>query len=56
MAQRVKDPVLSPVALVTAMAWVPSLTQELPHALGVAKNSKNKEKSRKERRAQDRKK
>ena len=30
------------MGLVTAVAWVQSLTQELPHAIGVAKKIKRK--------------
>ena len=43
LAQWVKHPALSlvkdlAVALVTPMAWVPSLAGELPHAVGAEKN------------------
>ena len=38
VAQQVKDPALSPgLGWVAAVAWVQSLAQEHPHAVGVAK-------------------
>ena len=40
MVQQVKDPALSLQR--AAVAWVPSLAQELPHAVGVAKKKKKK--------------
>ena len=45
LAQWVKHPALSlvkdlAVALVTPMAWVPSLAWELPYVAGVAKKNK----------------
>ena len=41
VAEWVKDPALSSsVVQVTAAAWIQSLAQECPHAVGVAKNLK----------------
>ena len=47
MVQRVKDLVLSTeVAWASAVAWVRSLAQELPHAVGMTKNIKERERER----------
>lgn len=43
MAQQLKNPAfVTAVALVTAVAWVQLLAQELPHAKGVAKKKMTK--------------
>ena len=43
VVQRVKDPwLLLQPAWVAAMAWVRSLTQELPHAMGAVTKEKKK--------------
>ena len=47
MLQWVKDLVLS-VAWVTALAQVPSLALELPHAMGTTKKEKKKKKKKRE--------
>ena len=45
MAQRVKDPAfVTAMAPGTAVLWVQSLAQELPHALSVAKKKKKPKK------------
>ena len=45
MAQQVKDLDLTAVSLVIAVAWIRSLTWELPHAMGTAKK-KQKQKQK----------
>jgi len=42
MPQWVKDPALSLLQQVAAVAWVHSLAQELPHATGTAKTKRKK--------------
>lgn len=42
MAQQIKDPVVTAVALITAVAWVQS-AWEFPHAVSAAKKKPKKE-------------
>lgn len=41
MAQQIKDPVVTAVALITAVAWVQS-AWEFPHAVSAAKKNPKK--------------
>lgn len=42
MTRRLKDPVLSAAAWAAALAWVQSLGQKLPRAMGVAEKKKKR--------------